>query len=491
MSRTFRIIAAAAGNTTTLGGGIGRNGKLPWNIPEEMQHFRELTKGSAVIMGRKTWDSLPKRPLSGRANIVITKSAVDSSSDFIAVLSLDEALKRTGGKPTYVIGGQQIFEAAINHERCEGIDLSNISETICARTECDTFFPAIPSQYELISSVKTGFGAYETWENKKDTVTEESYYLLELAHILEHGEPVMERTGTGTLQKFGVSLRFDLADGRIPVITSKRVHWKSVAEEILQFARGDIDGRKLESKGVKIWSGHTSRSHLDSIGGTHVETGSMWKAYGFQWRQLGLPYLGIDAPYKEIRQAFTDSNRDMRIRWIERYPVLKSVTTVHDQLQTVVDLLKTNPTSRRIVLNAWNVQDLAEMCLPPCHMIYTFNVCRGRLNCQMTQRSWDMFLGAPFNIAGTALLVRLLCETTGLLPGEIKIDATNAHIYSDHVEQVKEQLTRVLENGMYRFPKLEIKRKLASLNDWDLLIADDLVLLNYNSYGPLKARMAV
>jgi dihydrofolate reductase / thymidylate synthase len=494
MIRTFRIIAAAAGGG---GGGIGRGGKLPWNIPEEMKHFRSLTKGCAVIMGRKTWESLPERGLPGRLNIVISgagKVYVPSSKhEVISVSSLDDAIKKTSvaGKKTYVIGGQQVYESAIGHQCCEGIDLTNVSTSICEREDCDTFFPSIPPHYVLTATEKTSFGAYETWENTQDELSPEWNYLHVLTSILKYGETVMERTGTGTLQLFGATLRFDLSDGRIPVMTTKRVHWKSVVEEILQFSRGDIDARRLEAKGVKIWSGHTSRSHLDSIGAKDVEVGSMWKAYGFQWRQLGLPYLGIDAPYKEIREAFLSSDRTKRKEWIERYPELASVTTVHDQLQSVVDQLKNNPTSRRIVLNAWNVQDLSQMCLPPCHMLYTFNVSRGRLNCQMTQRSWDMFLGAPFNIAGTALLVRLLCATTGLQPGEIKIDAANAHIYSNHVDQVTEQVYRARHGGTFRFPKLDIKRNLCNLSDWDALTSDDLVLQNYNSYGPLKAKMAV
>ena len=273
------------------------------------------------------------------------------------------------------------------------------------------------------------------------------------------------------------------------MLTSKRVHWKSVAEEILQFARGDINARHLEGKGVNIWKGHTSRRHLDAVGGHHVEEGSMWKAYGWQWRQWGLPYLGIDVDYRAIKRALKEGGAP-RQHLTNIYPQLQHAT-FHDQLATVVHSLKTNPSSRRMVLSAWNVSDLDQMCLPPCHMLYTFNVTHGRLNCQMTQRSWDMFLGAPFNIAGTALLVRLLCATTGLEPGEIKIDAANAHIYLNHLEQVDELLERAETRGLYRFPRLEIKKKLVTLDDWDTLTADDLVLHGYRSHPPIKAPMAI
>lgn len=496
--RPFRIIAAAVGGQN---GGIGCRGKLPWRIKQEMQHFRERTHNCAVIMGRATWDSLPTVPLPHRLNVVITsqpKKILSSSYDerVLVATSLTDALmklERSHKSPTrtYVIGGEQVYRTAVEHEMCEAIELTNIDKTAIPEQDYDRFFPRIPTpMFQLTKSVPTSFGAYEMWEKIKDEHSPEWSFMNLLRNVRHNGELVLaERSGVGTLQCFGLSVRFSLANDRIPVLTAKRVHWKSVAEEVLQFARGDINARHLEAKGVKIWKGHTSRAHLDSIGAPHVEEGSMWKAYGWQWRHWGLPYLGIHTDYDAIKKSLLQGGT-ARQNVINLYPQLKHAV-FHDQLANLVHLLKTNPSSRRMVLSAWNVADLDQMCLPPCHMLYTFNVTHGRLNCQMTQRSWDLFLGAPFNIAGTALLVRLLCATTELEPGEIKIDAANAHIYLNHVEQVDEMIERAENLGLYRFPTLEIKRKLFSLEDWNTLTADDLVLHGYRSHSAIKAHMAI
>jgi thymidylate synthase len=469
--RTFRVIAAAHNG---WGGGIGFGGKLPWHLEEDLAHFRRRTKDCVVIMGRKTWESLPKRPLSHRVNIILSTKASKPliNGSILIAKTLNEALNAARlrqSKGIYVIGGADVYSEAIDHPRCEALEMTNVCGL---QTTFDAFFPAHRQSFQLESSqpAKTFDGSFEVWQNTEDHCSPELDYLKALRTILDQGEQTLDRTGVGTLQCFGLTLRFPLEGDRIPLMTTKRVHWKSVAEEMLQFARGDINARNLEAKGVRIWSGHTSRAHLDSIGGYDVETGSMWKAYGWQWRQWGLPYLGLEAPYRAIREG------------------LSGTGMLVDQLQGVVDTLRSNPMSRRIVLSAWNVGDLDQMCLPPCHVLYVFNVTRGRLNCQMTQRSWDMFLGAPFNIAGTALLVRLLCATTGLQPGEIKIDAANAHIYLNHVAQVKEQLSR---GPLYRFPRLEIRKPLSSLRDWETLTADDLVLHGYRSHATIKGDMAV
>lgn len=510
----FRIIAAAVGGQ---GGGIGYQGKIPWNIPQEMRFFRERTQNCAIIMGRSTWESLPKRPLPNRLNVILTskpKSVKDNANQnqhIITAPTLDDALTKIRQHPkyryTYVIGGEDVYREAILHDLCDSIELSNISaellkdnamaakilyDTEFITQRFDRFFPHIPITFDMVSSTPTTFGAFEIWEKTIDSFSQEREYINVIQRVRQDGELVFaDRTGVGTLQSFGVSVRFSLNNDRIPVVTSKHVHWKSVAEEILQFARGDIDARKLEAKGVKIWKGHTSRQHLNSIGGTEIEEGSMWKAYGWQWRHWGLPYLGINANYPEIKKALVLPDVvPQKLEMIRKYPQLRGVA-FHDQLANVIHLLKTNPSSRRIVLSAWNVSDLHQMCLPPCHMLYVFNVSHGRLNCQMTQRSWDLFLGAPFNIAGTALLVRLICATTGLEPGEIKIDAANAHIYLNHIEQVDELIERANSLEFFRFPVLEINKPLHSLDDWNSLSADNLILRNYRSHPPIKAPMAI
>lgn len=486
MRRQFKIIAAALGGS---GGGIGKDGVLPWKIPSELQDFRKKTTNSTVIMGLNTWNSLPKKPLPNRRNIVLsTRSHQDDFEHATVASSFDQALSLAYNirAPVYVLGGSKVYQHAIRHKQCEAIEMSNIDPDLFPDLKCDTFFPVIPPNYDLIRTEEKMYGQYQYYRNRYNLESQEQSYLDVLSDIRYTGEHMSDRTGVGTIQKFGVSLRFSLEDGTIPVMTSKKVHWKSIVGEFLQFARGDVDARKLQEQGISIWNGHTSRAHLDSIGGKHIETGSLWKAYGHQWRQWGMPYLGIDADYGAIRRSLQDNDPQIFME----YPQLRDVE-IHDQLKTVVDQLKNNPTSRRIILSAWNVGDLAQMCLPPCHTMYLFNVSKtGKLNCQMTQRSWDLFLGAPFNIASTALFVHMLCKTTGLSPGEIKIDGCNAHIYSDHVEAVDKQLEQA-KKGLFRFPTLNIKRDLKNLEDWDNLTIDDIELVNYNSYPGIKAKMAV
>jgi len=498
-AKTFRVIGAAVGGQ---GGGIGYQGKIPWSIPDDMKIFRERTQNCAVIMGRTTWESLPQKPLLNRLNVILTSQPnkltgfAATRKKIITASNLNDALSKVNRynnlRGTYVIGGESVYQEAIEHELCDSIELSNISIKQFKDFKYDRFFPLIPSTFEMVSTTQKRFGSFEIWEQKKDNQSQEQLYINMLRHVRHSGELVLkDRTGVGTLQSFGVSVRFSLENDRIPVITTKNIHWKSVVEEMLQFARGDIDARKLAKKGVKIWNGHTSRQHLNSIVGGHlIEEGSMWKAYGWQWRQWGLPYLGVDVNYRGIKGKLT-AGGELKNSVMRQYPLLKNMNSFNDQLANVVHQLKTNPESRRIVLSAWNVSDLDQMCLPPCHVLYIFNVSHGRLNCQMTQRSWDLFLGAPFNIAGTALLVRLLCATTGLQPGEIKIDAANAHIYLNHINQVDELIERSETLGFFRFPVLEINKQLKTLEDWDSLTTDDLKLRNYRSYSPIKAQMAI
>ena len=516
-SRSFRVIGASIGGP---GGGIGWKGQLPWkSLPGDMRRFQERTRGGAVIMGSNTWWSLPEkhRPLKDRLNVVVTSSPTKMHSlgfretpTHVLAANVNDALDVINQRSsllehqrTYVIGGGKIYQQAIWSKRCEAIELTNVDPALGNTTKFDTFFPEIPPHFEKGESEVGEDGiVYELWNNPKDAYSPEHQYLNVLRDIRHNGAEVSDRTGVGTFQSFGVTLRFPLdhPDGRIPLMTSKRVHWKSVAEELLQFARGDINANHLSDLGVSIWKGHTSREHLDSIGGHDVETGSMWKAYGWQWRQLGMPYLGMSAPYRALRRMLTTEDRNeratLREQLLEVHPSLDwaslpSGLRVHDQLANVVEELRCNPSSRRIVLNAWNVSDLDQMCLPPCHMLYTFNVSRGRLNCQMTQRSWDLFLGAPFNIAGTALLVRLLCLMTDLKPGEIKIDACNAHIYSNHVSQVDTQLHRAQIEGLYRFPVLRITKPVRNLEDLEGLSSDDLIVEDYQHLGVIKAPMAI
>lgn len=216
---------------------------------------------------------------------------------------------------------------------------------------------------------------------------EEHQYLDAIRDIIMTGVPRDDRTGVGTISKFGLTMRFSLRDGVLPLLTTKRVFWRGVAEELLWFISGDTSNATLQAKGVHIWDGNASREFLDSRGLHHREVGDLGPVYGFQWRHFGATYSDMHADYSG-----------------------KGV----DQLKAVIDTIKKNPADRRIILSAWNPAALPDMALPPCHMFAQFFVEGGELSCQMYQRSGDMGLGIPFNIASYALLTRLIAQVTGL-----------------------------------------------------------------------------
>jgi thymidylate synthase len=256
-----------------------------------------------------------------------------------------------------------------------------------------------------------------------------------LRHVLATGARKADRTGTGTRSVFGHQLRYDLSRG-FPLVTTKRVHFKSVAVELLWFLRGEGNIGWLHENGVTIWDEWAD------------ERGDLGPVYGVQWRSWPTPDGG-------------------------------SV----DQLREVLDTLRTNPDSRRMVVSAWNVAELDRMALPPCHLLFQFYVADGRLSCQLYQRSADLFLGVPFNIASYALLTHLVAQQVGLEVGDFVWTGGDCHIYDNHVEQVTEQLSRTA----YPFPTLRVDRA-PSLFEYGY---DDLHLEGYRHHPVLRAPVAV
>ena len=257
-----------------------------------------------------------------------------------------------------------------------------------------------------------------------------------LADVLANGEHKSDRTGTGTRSVFGRQLRFDLSEG-FPLITTKRVHFKSVALELLWFLRGDSNVRWLQERGVSIWDEWADAD------------GKLGPVYGVQWRS---------------------------------WPSADGGTI--DQVQQVIDEIRRNPDSRRLIVSAWNPADIPEMALAPCHALFQFYVADGRLSCQLYQRSADLFLGVPFNIASYALLTHLVADQTGLGVGDFVWTGGDCHIYDNHVEQVTVQLTR----EPYPLPRLRLKTHRDSIFDVEY---DDIEVLGYQHHPAIKAPVAV
>ena len=261
-------------------------------------------------------------------------------------------------------------------------------------------------------------------------------YLDMMRHVLEHGARKTDRTGTGTLSVFGHQLRFDLAEG-FPLVTTKKVHTRSIVYELLWFLRGDTNVRWLQQRGVTIWDEWAD------------EQGELGPVYGRQWRSWGTP--------------------DGR---------------VVDQMARVVEQLHIDPDSRRIIVSAWNVGEIDRMALAPCHAFFQFYVAEGRLSCQLYQRSCDIFLGVPFNIASYALLTHMLAAQCDLAPGDFIWTGGDCHLYLNHLDQARLQLAR----EPYPLPRLVLRRRPPSLFEYEY---EDFEITGYQHHPAIKAPVAV
>lgn len=261
-------------------------------------------------------------------------------------------------------------------------------------------------------------------------------YLDLMQRILDEGVERGDRTGTGTLSLFGTQMRFDLSQG-FPLLTTKKVHLRSIIYELLWFLHGDTNIKYLHDHKVTIWDEWAD------------ENGDLGPVYGKQWR----------------RWECADGR-------------------VIDQVANVVEQIKHNPNSRRLIVSAWNVADIDQMALPPCHMMFQFYVAQGKLSCMLYQRSCDFFLGVPFNIASYALLTMMMAQQCDLAPGEFVWTGGDTHLYLNHLEQAQEQLSRTPR----ALPKMLIKRRPESIFDYEF---EDFELVNYDPYPVIKAPIAV
>ena len=298
-------------------------------------------------------------------------------------------------------------------------------------------------------------------------------YLDLMRHIRDHGIKKEDRTGTGTVSIFGHQMRFDLAAG-FPLVTSKKVHLKSIIHELLWFIRGDTNIRYLVNNGVGIWNDWPYQSWLRETGGDKdlVMYSPEWTAQ----KRLFIERIKTDA-------NFADKYGDLGPVYGKQWRDFGGV----DQLAQLVDDINVNPDSRRLIVSAWNPQDIPVMVksgLPPCHSLFQFYVVEGRLSCQLYQRSADVFLGVPFNIASYAILTLMIAQVTGLKPGDFVHTFGDAHLYLNHIDQVNEQLSRTT----FPLPTLKINPEVSNLFDF---VFEDFELQHYQSHDPISAPVAV
>jgi thymidylate synthase len=261
-------------------------------------------------------------------------------------------------------------------------------------------------------------------------------YLDLIRHVQAHGVSKEDRTGTGTISVFGHQMRFDLGQG-FPLVTTKKLHLKSIIHELLWFLSGDTNIRYLKDNGVSIWDEWAD------------ENGDLGHVYGYQWRSW---------PTADGRHI--------------------------DQISQVIEQIRSNPDSRRLIVSAWNVAEIDTMALPPCHAFFQFYVANGRLSCQLYQRSADIFLGVPFNIASYALLTMMIAQVCGLKPGDFVHTLGDAHLYTNHLEQAREQVSR----KPYALPQMLLNPDVTSIFDFKF---EDFQLINYEAHPHIKAPVAV
>ena len=454
--------------------GIGFNNEIQWNVPEDMRHFSKTTQGgsesiNAVIMGRKTWDSIPveARPLKNRLNVVLSRSdAFIPEQGVLKFHSVEACIKGLSKNHKYldevfVIGGSEIY--------CQFLDTPVITTVYATEIysdrgfRADRFFPNLEgftmteSSQTMTSTQVTSFLTGYKFVKYERENKEERQYLDMCNNIIDLGYPKSDRTGTGTFSTFGRTMRFSLRGGIVPLMTTKRVFWRGVVEELLFFIWGKTDTNILSDKGVNIWKGNTSREFLDSRGLTDYKVGEFGKMYGFQWRHWGAEYKGYSHDY---------SGEGI------------------DQLQHCIDMIKNDPDSRRIIMSAWNPSDLPESVLPPCHYSVQFACYGEELSMIVTMRSLDLGCGFPFNVASYSLLLHMVCQITDKEPGDIVFNTGDTHVYKNHVEGLKEQISRVPRG----FPMINLNGSVTRIDDFK---ASDVELVEYYPYDAIKLEMAV
>jgi thymidylate synthase len=284
---------------------------------------------------------------------------------------------------------------------------------------------------------------------------EEDQYLNLIKQIIQNGKYRIDRTRIGTISIFGTQSRYNLRNNILPLLTTKNIFVKGVIEELLWFIKGSTNSKELSSKGIYIWDKHGSKEFLNKQGFYNRKEGDLGPIYGFQWKHFGDEYKTCDDKYKGF-----------------------------DQLNNCIHLIKTDPFSRRIIMTSWNPVDIPKMSLPPCHCLVQFYVQDNELSCQLYQRSGDVGLGIPFNIASYSILTHMIAHICKLKTGDFIHTLGDAHIYINHLEQLKIQITRKPRP----FPTIKFLRDIDKIEDFKF---EDIEIINYNPHPKLKMEMAI
>lgn len=459
--------------------GIGKDGGLPWKYPSDLKYFKKITteipekfsetKKNVVVMGRNTWDSIPKkfRPLADRINIVLSRTLPESGGieDSCIILNSVESVfkfveqhKKKINK-TFIIGGTSIYDAFLKTKQVSTMYITKIRGDF----ECDVFFPVkyMTSFRKLSTTLDYSNDPDLQFERYEYINKDEEEYLRMMREILDTGNHRDDRTKVGTRSLFGKMITWDLTENTMPILTTKRTFYRGIAEELLWFINGSTDARVLQERGVGIWNGNSSREFLDSRGLNHLEAGDIGAGYGFQLRHFGAEYTNCNADY--AGKGF-------------------------DQLQYVVDTIKNDPHSRRILFSYWNPAAMNDTALMPCHLMYQFyiNTDKKTISCNLYQRSSDYFLANNFNVVSAVMLTHMIGKLTGYTPETLNHMMGDTHIYQNHITQCETQLGRMPTP----FPKFYVNpdKEFKELSDFTM---EDFNLVCYFPQAGIKAPMAV
>jgi dihydrofolate reductase/thymidylate synthase len=466
---------------------IGSKGQLLFSLKDDMSFFKNITSKETsnikniVLMGRKTYDSIPTefKPLKNRINLVLTNNTdliVDEVIDFakdLYYITMDTFLNFYKFEyNVFVIGGSEIYSQFENE-----YDMIYLTEvkTYKMEEEPDTFINPPNDEYEIVDYSEKYTNANKTCEYRiikyihlEYNVSNDYKYFLLFDTILSKGNSRIDRTNVGTISYFGNSLRFDISDGNIPIMTTKYVPFKTIVEELLWICRGDTDAKILQKKNIKIWDGNTSRDFLDKRGLYHYSEGTLGAGYGWQLRFQGAEY----------DEKYSDTSK------IKQHP------GGIDQLEHVLNLLKNDPFSRRIMFSYWNPSDFDKTALIPCHVLVQFYVEEidnvQYLSCQFYMRSSDTFLASCYNICSYTILTYILAKKCGMKPKDIIYTVGDSHIYNTHIDAVKEQM----ERKPRCCPKLLVDDSVIG-KDWGEIDANDFELIGYFPDKSIRVPMAV
>lgn len=516
-------IIVAVGNATEKGFPIGKDGKLPWHNKADLKWFKETTFGHPVIMGRKTWESLPNAPLQGRANIVVTRASKNIYStkegdEVFSVTSVEEALKlaeRISKETPFIIGGASIFNYAIENDLVDTIYMDLLAENV---EDADAFFPDVLTNHqwettgETVEIEKSKAYAITLVKTKGKNNHVDEQYLKLVNEIIEKGEPKDTRAGK-TRSLFSRQLRFNLKEG-LPMLTTKKMFSKGVIYELLWFIKGGTNIQYLTEHNVHIWDDDAYRYYLELAKG-YGKTDVISKEEFLKRVELGRKENWIieKIPNKDGKYntyTYGDLNRIYGAQWTN--------WGGHNQIEEVINTLKINPDDRRMMISAWNVDEISDMALPPCHyccQFYTRKMTKEeryhlmntnvpideitieqmdnegipsrKLSCVWHQRSVDSLLGLPFNILSYALLTHMIAQCANMDVDELIFDGGDVHIYENQID-IYEAEQKKRNPHRYALPKLALNSSIKNINDFTY---DDIKIMGYESYQAIKYPLSV